>query len=571
MKFFIKTIYLIFTLSLFLLSSTKGFSRDDVNKHTKEEVSNYLSGVLSLNQNNIEKSFHYFNKTKSLKKIHLNYNVNFIRSLILLGKFEEAFAFANSIWKESEFFFEVDLLLGLEAFIEKDFKNAEKYFARINNISFSNYLFEDFFGNILISWIKASENKKAESFEYINKIPKRYKSLNLINESFLNCYFGTEETENLFLRVIGDKDLRSRYNFFLINYLISKNRKEEAKIFINKIAKSYNTTLLIRQTNVFINQNETKKIIKLFDCNKPVHSMAEIFYVLANMYSTQKDYQTSNFYLNISLLLNNKFHPNKILLAENYYLQKKFDKSKELYDSIKQIGTIYSWFGSQSISAIIEKKESRDKSISYLKKEFDLLKSLNFNHFYDLANHFKENENFEDSIKYYSLAIENINDENDILHKVLYNRGISYERTGQWKKAENDFLESLNLLPDQPYVLNYLAYSWVDKKMNIERALKMLEDAVSLKENDGYIIDSLGWAHYRNKNYVEAEKFLQRAVQLLPLDPVINDHYADALWMLNRNIQARYFWRQAVSLDDIDSEIKEKINKKLIFGIENKS
>ncbi len=571
MKFFIKTIYLIFTLSLFLLSSTKGFSRDDVNKHTKEEVSNYLSGVLSLNQNNIEKSFHYFNKTKSLKKIHLNYNVNFIRSLILLGKFEEAFAFANSIWKESEFFFEVDLLLGLEAFIEKDFKNAEKYFARINNISFSNYLFEDFFGNILISWIKASENKKAESFEYINKIPKRYKNLNLINESFLNCYFGTEETENLFLRVIGDKDLRSRYNFFLINYLISKNRKEEAKIFINKIAKSYNTTLLIRQTNVFINQNETKKIIKLFDCNKPAHSMAEIFYVLANMYSTQEDYQTSNFYLNISLLLNNKFHPNKILLAENYYLQKKFDKSKELYDSIKQIGTIYSWFGSQSISAIIEKKESKDKSISYLKKEFDLLKNLNFNHFYDLANHFKENENFEDSIKYYSLAIENINDENDILHKVLYNRGISYERTGQWKKAENDFLESLNLLPDQPYVLNYLAYSWVDKKMNIERALKMLEDAVSLKENDGYIIDSLGWAHYRNKNYVEAEKFLQRAVQLLPLDPVINDHYADALWMLNRNIQARYFWRQAVSLDDIDSGIKEKINKKLIFGIENKS
>ena len=85
--------------------------------------------------------------------------------------------------------------------------------------------------------------------------------------------------------------------------------------------------------------------------------MAEIFYVLANMYSTQKDYQTSNFYLNISLLLNNKFHPNKILLVENYYLQKKFDKSKELYDLIKQIGTIYSWFGSQSISNYRKKRK----------------------------------------------------------------------------------------------------------------------------------------------------------------------------------------------------------------------
>ena len=94
---------------------------------------------------------------------------------------------------------------------------------------------------------------------------------------------------------------------------------------------------------------------------------------------------------------------------------------------------------------------------------------------------------------------------------------------------------------------------------------------MNLKENDGYIIDSLGWAHYRNNNYLEAEKFLQKAVQLLPLDPVINDHYADVLWKLNRNIQARYFWKHAASLDDIEEDIKKKINKKLIFGINNKS
>ena len=340
---------------------------------------------------------------------------------------------------------------------------------------------------------------------------------------------------------------------------------------MNKIANSYNSTLLIRQTNDFINKNQTKKVKNFFDCSKPTHSIAEIFYVLANMYSTQNDYQTSNFYLNISLFLNSKFEPNKILLAENFYLQKKFNQSREIYNSIKKIGPIYSWFASQSISAIIEKTESKDKSILYLKKEFNSLKSLNFIHYYDLANHYKDNENYIESIKYYSLAIENINNENDLMHKILYNRGISYERSQQWEKAEKDFLESLRLIPEQPYVLNYLAYSWVDKKMNIEKALSMLEEAARLKENDGYIIDSLGWAHYRNKNYIDAEKFLQKAVQLLPLDPIINDHYADALWMLNRNIQARYFWKHAANLDDIEAEAKEKINKKLIFGINNKS
>ena len=98
----------------------------------------------------------------------------------------------------------------------------------------------------------------------------------------------------------------------------------------------------------------------------------------------------------------------------------------------------------------------------------------------------------------------------------------------------------------------------------------MLVKANELKENDGYITDSLGWAHYVNNNYLEAEKFLRRAVKIMPSDPIINDHYADTLWMLNRNIQARYIWKYVLSLDDADQELKDKINKKLIFGITKK-
>ena len=99
----------------------------------------------------------------------------------------------------------------------------------------------------------------------------------------------------------------------------------------------------------------------------------------------------------------------------------------------------------------------------------------------------------------------------------------------EWHKAEKDLEESLRILPDQPYVLNYLAYSWVEKGINIDKSLEMLNKATSLKKNDPYIMDSLGWAYYANKNYVDAEKFLRRAIKLLPLDPIINDHYADKL------------------------------------------
>ena len=95
----------------------------------------------------------------------------------------------------------------------------------------------------------------------------------------------------------------------------------------------------------------------------------------------------------------------------------------------------------------------------------------------------------------------------------------------------------------------------------------MLKKAAQLRENDGYIIDSLGWAYYAKKNYVQAEFFLQKAVELLPLDPVINDHYADALWMLNKNIQARHFWKYVLKLDETEQDLKDSVNKKLIFGI----
>ena len=166
--------------------------------------------------------------------------------------------------------------------------------------------------------------------------------------------------------------------------------------------------------------------------------------------------------------------------------------------------------------------------------------------------------------------MKNINKDNFLFPRILYRRGSSYERLGEWDKAEKDLAHSLRILPEQPHVLNYLAYSWIEKKININKALEMLEQANKMKENDGYIIDSLGWAYYAKENYIEAEKNLQKAVEILPRDPIINDHYADTLWMLNKHIQARYFWKYVLSLDTTEEKLKNNISKKLLFGITKK-
>ena len=202
-----------------------------------------------------------------------------------------------------------------------------------------------------------------------------------------------------------------------------------------------------------------------------------------------------------------------------------------------------------------------------LQKEFDVLTNPSYEHFFEIANFYKDSEQHSKSIKYYTLALENLNEGHHLIPKILDRRGTSYERLGEWEKSEKDLLKSLKLLPDQPFVLNYLAYSWVDKGKNIDQAIKMLKKATGIRKDSGYIIDSLGWAYYVNKNYLDAEKYLQRAVELMPLDPVINDHYADALWMLEKNIQARYFWKHVLSLDATEIELKAKIRQKIIFGV----
>ena len=133
--------------------------------------------------------------------------------------------------------------------------------------------------------------------------------------------------------------------------------------------------------------------------------------------------------------------------------------------------------------------------------------------------------------------------------------------------AEKDLLESLKVNPDQAYVINYLAYSWIEQGIKIEKSLKMLEKANNLKSNDPYIIDSLGWALLKLKKYEKSKNYLQMAVQLMPADPIVNDHFGDVLWRYGNKIQARYYWSYVLNLEETEDELKNKVRKKLILGL----
>jgi tetratricopeptide (TPR) repeat protein len=183
----------------------------------------------------------------------------------------------------------------------------------------------------------------------------------------------------------------------------------------------------------------------------------------------------------------------------------------------------------------------------------------------------RSNKNFEEAAKVYSVAIDRLGTLEPEDWQLFYYRGISYERAKQWPQAEKDFQKALELSPDEPYVLNYLAYTWVERRENLDQALKMLEKAVGQRPEEGFIIDSLGWAHYMLGRYPKAVEELERAVALAPTDPVLNDHLGDAYWKVGRHDEARFQWSRALSFDpepDLTPKLQQKLEQGLTDAVE---
>lgn len=182
----------------------------------------------------------------------------------------------------------------------------------------------------------------------------------------------------------------------------------------------------------------------------------------------------------------------------------------------------------------------------------------------------RSTKDFTGAAKAYTSAIERLGNLEPEDWQLFYYRGIAYERAKDWPPAEQDFLKALELSPDEPYVLNYLAYTWVERRENLDKALPMLEKAVQQRPDEGFIIDSLGWAHYMLGNYDKAVANLEKAVQLAPTDPVLNDHLGDAYWKVGRHHEARFQWSRALSFKP-EADLQPVIEKKLEEGLPDQS
>ena len=553
-----------FILILLLYQSPLYSKSTTLNDFNTRFLSNYFSGIVAYENSDNSQALKFFNSSKFLIKQHDAYLERYTFSLVLEGKVKQAInQIKQNSTKANSNFFQANLLLAIDSLKKNDYKKSEDYINRsyefINNDKFALIIAETF-----KQYLYVFKEKKLSSTK------KTFGNFSFINEVFQRCYLNDKNTKNYFDKLVNsqnDADY-SRYIFFFINYLVENNKYEEAKQITDNF-DYLNSSLLISQGKKWIEDKKFESFKEIFSCTNSSDIVGELFFLVANLYSSQDDYEKSNFYLNIANYLNPKFTFNLSLLAENHYLNKDYANTQKTLEIFDKNDEFYYWFRLKKEAQIISKNFDEDASLNFINLKFEGIDSPNEKMIFDIANFNKNAKRYSEAIKYYDQILLNIDKNSELYAEILYRRGGSYERSGDYKRADKDLLKSLEINPDDAYVLNYLAYSWLEREYKIDIALGMLEKAYAARSNDPYIIDSIGWAYFLVNQYEKAENFLKRAVELMPQDPTVNDHYGDILWKLDRKIQARYFWLSVLNLEEAEDEMKKNIQEKLIDGLKN--
>ncbi len=300
----------------------------------------------------------------------------------------------------------------------------------------------------------------------------------------------------------------------------------------------------------------------------PQQGAAEVLYGLGSAGNRQGDELAAMIYLRLALHLDPGHEMSILTLGDILERVKQGDDAIAIYNRMPADSPLKTTADLQ-IGLALEQIGKGEEAVAQLTAlaarrpdDADVLSAL--------GNVHRARKNFAEAAKAYEKALSKIGAPDRSHWNLFYFRGIAYERTKQWAKAEMDFRTALQLIPEslgreKALVLNYLGYSWVDQGINLDEAFKMLKQAVELRPRDGYIIDSLGWAYYRLGQYDAAVRELERAIELKPFDPVINDHLGDAYWKVGRRLEATFQWNHARDMNP-EPEDLPKILKKIELG-----
>lgn len=296
--------------------------------------------------------------------------------------------------------------------------------------------------------------------------------------------------------------------------------------------------------------------------------LAEVFYGLGEALTGEGGVSLGTIYLQLALYAKPDHAFALAALASAQETAKRYENAIATYERIPRgsaLQTAIEIRKAFDLNALDRNDEAQALLEALVKKDPRDIRPLEA-----LGNIMRSRKKYPEAVTYFSKALDIIGKPDSRHWGYYYARGTAYERMKNWPAAEADLKKALAFAPDQALVLNYLGYSWVDQGKNMKEGMKLIEKAVQLKPDDGYIVDSLGWAHFKQGNFKDAVRYLERAVEIKPEDPTLNDHLGDAFWQVGREREARFQWSQALTLSPEPEDI-EKIKAKVEHGLPGKA
>jgi tetratricopeptide (TPR) repeat protein len=457
-------------------------------------------------------------------------------------------------------------LLGCEAFKQGKFGEADEHFAAARQGPIA-----DLTSTLARAWVQEAAGKPDEAMTTLDSLSdadwaqfyQRYHR-GLIADLAGKHDVARTAFAQAFKKNPGTLRVAEAYARHAVN---NNNRKLALQTLKTHIAKSQGHPL----SQALLREIEGGKMPALL-VTTPSEGLAEVFYGIGDALAGEGGLDMGIIFLQFSLYLKPDFPIADVALAEAYEGAKKYDLEMDAFDQIPESSPLWlnvqiqKAFALNALDRVDDAKGLLEKLIAKNPKDIRPLDAL--------GNILRSHERYGEARDYYTRAIALLAKPGKENWTLYYSRGVCNERLHDWPSAEADLKRALELSPDESLVLNYLGYTWVDQGHNLKTGMDYIRKAVKLKPDDGYYVDSLGWAYFKLGNLPAAVEQLERAVELKPDDPVVNDHLGDAYWRVGRILEAKYQWQQALTLkpdSDQTTELEKKIKAGLPTGPETKA
>jgi len=475
------------------------------------------------------------------------------------GDITEAVPMAREIVKRQNSAPIAKLILLVDAVERNDLPGAGPILANFPERGFSGFL-----KPLLTSWVMVGATDGSDPIEALSPL-KNQSGLRVLYElhaALLSDAVGRPEEAEKHYKFAAKNVRRSTLRVVqgYGQHLERAGKTEQARLLYETYLKENPDSVVLGPAMERLDKGEKPALL----VSGPAEGIAEALFNIAGTMTRQNSAQDALIFGQLALHLRPDFDLARMLVAG---ILESMNRNEDAIAAYREIDSQspFHWSARLRVAGNLEALDRDDDAIALLqiltREDATRPEPL-----VSLGDLLRSNKRFAESVAAYDRAIDLLSDLDKRHWTILYSRGISLERSKQWERAERDFKRALELNPDQPYVLNYLGYSWVDQGINLGPAREMIERAVKLRPNDGYIVDSLGWVLYRLKDFEGAVEHLERAVELRPNDPTINDHLGDAYWRVGRYTEARFQWQRALALKpeaDQISAIEDKLQRGL--------